>query len=526
MFVRRLLVSAVLACLAACTTTANSPVNKNPDLKQSTSIGNTKALDYQMIPKRSEQPHSVTVSNHNALDTALCLKQRLGSDFKMPEEFIGHTVYTDHNHSVGLVNPFTKTEGITMDVVAQGANSEIRLYSNGNLLSRAWQQLPNKCGQGKTTVITQNSAKSVAASKAASSRANTGNTDNRIDFVAKSKTEPSLWVDNTNSAQSMSKPAVVATMASNTPITVTPPAIVATEAVNTPTSIVSTTNTADQGWLTEEDMNIIAPATAAVVTPLMAKAAYDSVKQPSSNGQSLVATNTTTVKANNVAPVRSVAKTTNKATVNSTSNAVKTTASPTTSSKTATSNSKKAATSTSNKASSTKTTSNTQQAANKSKAQEKENTRNNKSSSKNKNAASTKANNSAEQTNKNSKTKARNTSNVTIKNEAANNKNSKTKAKAEATNSKNSKVKTKAETTNNKNSKTTNKQDKAATQKANQTSKSSKKETTGVKNDKTKTKVQEGNNKTKTTTNKEKTSNKKAENSKKPANTNKSKPKT
>lgn len=520
MFVRRLLVSAVLACLAACTTTANSPVNKNPDLKQSTSIGNTKALDYQMIPKRSEQPHSVTVSNHNALDTALCLKQRLGSDFKMPEEFIGHTVYTDHNHSVGLINPFTKTEGITMDVVAQGANSEIRLYSNGNLLSRAWQQLPNKCGQGKTTVITQNSAKSVAASKTVSSKANTSNTANRIDFVAKSKTEPSLWVDNTSSAQSMSKPAVVTTMASNTPITVTPPTIVATEAVNTPTSIAST-NTADQGWLTEEDMNIIAPATAAVVTPLMAKAAYDNVKQPSNNGQSLVATNTNAVKANNVAPVRPVVK----ATANSTSSAAKTAASPTASSKTTPLNSKKAATSSSNKASSTKTANNTQQAANKTKTQEKENTRNSKSSTKNKNAASTKANNSAAAANKDSKTKARNTSNLTTKNEAANNKNSKNKAKGEVTNSKNSKVKTKAETANNKNSKTTNKQDKAATQKANQTSKSSKKETTGVKNDKTKTKVQEGNNKTKTTANKEKTSNKKAENSKKPANTNKSKPK-
>lgn len=62
MFVRRLLVSAVLASLAACAApTSTFVVDKNPNLKQRTTIGSVDALDYQLMPKRESAAFSATV---------------------------------------------------------------------------------------------------------------------------------------------------------------------------------------------------------------------------------------------------------------------------------------------------------------------------------------------------------------------------------------------------------------------------------------------------------------------------------
>ena len=181
MFVRRLLVSAVLASLAACAApTSTFVVDKNPNLKQRTTIGSVDALDYQLMPKRESAAFSATVSTQNANSTALCLQQHLSSEFKLPPEFISHKVYTDNNHSVGLINPFTKVEGITMDVVNKGSSSEIKLYDNGNLLSRAWKQLPSKCGQGKTTTLAQDTGSKTKTTAPAQSG---------VDFIAASKAE-------------------------------------------------------------------------------------------------------------------------------------------------------------------------------------------------------------------------------------------------------------------------------------------------------------------------------------------------
>ena len=337
MFVRRLLVSAVLACLAACAApTSTFVVDKNPNLKQRTSIGSVDALDYQLMPKRDSAAFSSTVSTQNANSTALCLQQHLSSEFKLPPEFVSHKVYTDNNHSVGLINPFTKVEGITMDVVNKGSNSEIKLYDNGNLLSRAWKQLPSKCGQGKTTTLAQeSSSKAKPAAKAQSG----------VDFIAASKAETKPAVVMVSSAPAVIKaaPVIKATPARivKESIPATPlqaarvmpeskttafnasqnnaPKIVATAAneaaINTPLARISDTqanlntsnfaarsdtvvanNNWEHGDLTQDDMNIIAPATAAVVTPAMAVAAQKMVSNNANNAKASSSRAVTTSK--------------------------------------------------------------------------------------------------------------------------------------------------------------------------------------------------------------------------------------
>ena len=329
MFVRRLLVSAVLASLAACAApTSTFVVDKNPNLKQRTTIGSVDALDYQLMPKRESAAFSATVSTQNANSTALCLQQHLSSEFKLPPEFISHKVYTDNNHSVGLINPFTKVEGITMDVVNKGSTSEIKLYDNGNLLSRAWKQLPSKCGQGKTTTLAQDTGSKTKTTTPAQSG---------VDFIAASKAEnkPAVALAASTPAVIKAVPAIKATPAriiqdstpaiplqaartvsaspssafnaSNTaPVLATaakessinmPPVARSsfTQETPAPTNFVARTdaNTSDNtrwdhGDLTQDDMSIIAPATAAVITPAMAIAAKSMVSNDN---------NTNTVKA-------------------------------------------------------------------------------------------------------------------------------------------------------------------------------------------------------------------------------------
>ncbi|UOO89685.1 hypothetical protein LVJ82_01470 [Vitreoscilla massiliensis] len=321
MFVRRLLVSAVLACLAACAApTSTFVVDKNPNLKQSTAIGSVNALDYQLMPKRSAAAFSTTVSTQNASSTALCLQQHLSSEFKLPPEFVSHKVYTDNNHSVGLINPFTQVEGITMDVVNKGGSSEIKLYDNGNLLSRAWKQLPSKCGQGKTTTLAQDTGSSktsakapsgidfVSAGKSGSSIADSSKpvfTAAAAPAVIKAtplvKAEPIRVVKDTAvttplqaattpvrniaayQASPLVTPKVVATAANASAITASTPRIVAIAEPITATPANNTTSATSSAWnhgdLTQDDMSIIAPATAAVVTPAMAIAAQNMAAQ-------------------------------------------------------------------------------------------------------------------------------------------------------------------------------------------------------------------------------------------------------
>ena len=359
MFVRRLLVCAVLASLAACAApTSTFVVDKNPNLKQRTSIGSVDALDYQLMPKRSSAAFSSTVSTQDANNTALCLQQHLSSEFKLPPEFVSHKVYTDNNHSVGLINPFTKVEGITMDVVNKGSSSEIKLYDNGNLLSRAWKQLPSKCGQGKTTTLAK--AETSAKNKSSTS------SQNAVDFTALNKPE--------NSFATSSKPNIASVPIKATPLVKAEPirvvkdstAVILTQATDTeskrtssafnsdheasakaetlafetstkpavarftestPTTTltdvalkenISATpdnNSWDRGDLTQDDMSIIAPATAAVITPAMAIAAKNVAASKDTPRSSTYASSPSSNRSSNTKAINSSKPNTNTAKV-------------------------------------------------------------------------------------------------------------------------------------------------------------------------------------------------------------------
>lgn len=282
MFVRRLLVSAVLACLSACAAVPTPMSTNSASLPQSskneaTRIGNVNAMNHQTMPRRTDHPHSSTQSNHSVANTSSCLRQKLASEFKLPAEFINHKVYTDNNHSVGLINPFTQTEGITMDVIGKGASSEIKLYGNGNLLSRAWQQLPSKCGQGKTTTVAQIVPPSQTASTQMAAAARPAN--NSVNFVARTQEGTNnAWIDTRNNPNANVQTTTVTTpRVVNTPhiAAITTPAYVPT---NPTIAAAQNSSATPSNWsinteLTQDDMNIVAPLTAAMIAaPLAAKA--------------------------------------------------------------------------------------------------------------------------------------------------------------------------------------------------------------------------------------------------------------
>ena len=527
MFVRRLLVSAVLASLAACAApTSTFVVDKNPNLKQRTTIGSVDALDYQLMPKRESAAFSATVSTQNANSTALCLQQHLSSEFKLPPEFISHKVYTDNNHSVGLINPFTKVEGITMDVVNKGSSSEIKLYDNGNLLSRAWKQLPSKCGQGKTTTLAQDTGSKTKTTTPAQSG---------VDFIAASKAEnkPAVALAASTPAVIKAVPAIKATPAriiqDSTPaiplqaakaVSASPSSafntsntapVLATAAkessINTPiarssftqetpapTNFVARTDAAspteparwDHGDLTQDDMSIIAPATAAVVTPAMAIAA----KSMASNDGN----NVNTVKASSSRATTSSKPTTTSKAVESNK--------PKASSKKPAENQEKA---TNNRGKTTANASNSKQTA-KDKANNSRNKADdNKANSKNSRTKATEKADKAENT-KNSRTKNSKAAAAEEKN-SSKAKNSRNKAqdkddnktsKGKKTNERNVKA-----DKNDDNNKTNNK-------------KASAKNNDSGKNNKKTTQERDNNSKAKASGNKSKATDKKAESAKKP----------
>ena len=75
-----------------------------------------------------------------------CLHSNMQSRFKLPSEFYKVTVYANGSQTLALVNPFTKLEGLQIDVVKAGPNhSIINLYDNGMVISKAWQKFPMLC---------------------------------------------------------------------------------------------------------------------------------------------------------------------------------------------------------------------------------------------------------------------------------------------------------------------------------------------------------------------------------------------
>ena len=533
MFVRRLLVCAVLASLAACAApTSTFVVDKNPNLKQRTSIGSVDALDYQLMPKRSSAAFSSTVSTQDANNTALCLQQHLSSEFKLPPEFVSHKVYTDNNHSVGLINPFTKVEGITMDVENKGSSSEIKLYDNGNLLSRAWKQLPSKCGQGKTTTLAK--AETSTKTKASTS------SQNAVDFTALNKPENSFATSSkpniasvptkatplvkaepirvikdsnpvvfaqatdTESKRASSvfnpdhdTPAKTETLAFETstkPAVArftesTPTATLADVALNENISATPDNNTWDRGDLTQDDMSIIAPATAAVITPAMAIAAKNTAASKDTPRSSTYANSPSSNRSSNGKAVNTSKPNTN------TAKAVETSKSTT-----ATRKKQEADKAASNKATNTKS-------SNKTNAKQ---------------VAKDKQSNTRTEVEdrKNSKTNSKNNRNNTDKTETGKNQRNNGKSAATETKntSKNSRNKventndakaSKGKNTNERNAKSDNKDSKTNSKKAvNKTSES-------TKNNKKATQEQDNNSKSKNNNSKTKTTDKKTDSAKK-----------
>lgn len=99
-----------------------------------------------LMPERNAKP-AVSVSvDKPVIEVASCLHSMLQSRFKLPSEYYKVTVYTNGSQTLALVNPFTKQEGLQMDVVKQGpSHSTVNLYDNGMFLSKAWLQFPKLC---------------------------------------------------------------------------------------------------------------------------------------------------------------------------------------------------------------------------------------------------------------------------------------------------------------------------------------------------------------------------------------------
>ena len=138
----------ILWLMAACGTPQPSIIHKKDqiDTTESSLVGNSRVYHFQALPKRNQQPDSNTSAARSVADTSSCLQSQIRQTFKLPDEFFEVKTYTDKSQSITLVNPFTRKEGLVMDVVGSGVNqSDIRLYANGATLSGAWRRLPQKC---------------------------------------------------------------------------------------------------------------------------------------------------------------------------------------------------------------------------------------------------------------------------------------------------------------------------------------------------------------------------------------------
>ncbi len=143
MSVKKFLVAVLtMLSLSACQTTDTNNV-KNDDYIV---IKDTKLFNYRALPKREEAPTVSIQSKLNITNAAECIQNQLKQKFKLPEGFYETKSYADRGTTVSLVNPFTKIEGLVFEIVPDGiSGSKIHLYSNGTMISRAWQNLPNQC---------------------------------------------------------------------------------------------------------------------------------------------------------------------------------------------------------------------------------------------------------------------------------------------------------------------------------------------------------------------------------------------
>lgn len=160
---QRLAAAALLLLVGACALPndpAREAVHSVREQKQdipyqdAETAGNTSLFGFRSLPKRAEAPAVSVSASRSVAEVSQCLQGQLKSRFKLPEDFFQVKNYANKAQSVSLVNPFTKKEGLMMDVEPVGVNgSTIKLYANGATLSKAWQQLPGRCGGANAAVL-------------------------------------------------------------------------------------------------------------------------------------------------------------------------------------------------------------------------------------------------------------------------------------------------------------------------------------------------------------------------------------
>lgn len=145
--------SVCLGMLSGCQELSGPQENCTEGVEAGSQVVNGKCLPAKkkpeaplIMPERLSAP-LVSVSVDKPVDeVGNCLHTNMQSRFKLPAEFYKVTVYANGSQTLALVNPFTKLEGLQIDVVKAGPNhSIVNLYDNGMVISKAWQQFPKLC---------------------------------------------------------------------------------------------------------------------------------------------------------------------------------------------------------------------------------------------------------------------------------------------------------------------------------------------------------------------------------------------
>ena len=124
----------------------NQQVQKTTPSTNRNEPATTNKVNSNAIPSRKEKPTKVVDSNKSAVEATSCLTSQLVKRFNLPADFYAVRKYKDGSATVQLVNPYTKKNGLYIDVVPKSSNkSQLYLYANYATMSQAWKSLPEKC---------------------------------------------------------------------------------------------------------------------------------------------------------------------------------------------------------------------------------------------------------------------------------------------------------------------------------------------------------------------------------------------
>ena len=149
-----LVVGLALAALAGCAQfserAAVDDIKRNqkdiPYQQDVKTSGNQAIFGFRSLPKRAEAAVVTEKIAKPAAEVSQCLQAQLQSQFKLPEDFFQVNNYANNAQTIALVNPFTKKQGLLMDITERSVgSSEVNLYANGATLSNAWKRLPTRC---------------------------------------------------------------------------------------------------------------------------------------------------------------------------------------------------------------------------------------------------------------------------------------------------------------------------------------------------------------------------------------------